>query len=279
LVGTSTTLDGNIPNIGTGLWVIISGEGGLLSDPTNPSSTFTGFFSENYFLTWTISNSCNSFSDTVNIRFWDCNQILTDTRDGKTYTTVQIGTQCWMAQNLNIGTRITGSIEQTSNTTIEKYCYGNIEANCDVYGGLYQWNEMMNYSTTPGMQGICPTGWHLPTDSEWCTITTYLDATVNCSTTGWSGTNAGGKMKETGSTHWTSPNTGATNSSGFTGLPGGNSEPNGAFYVLGDGGTFWSSTNYSTADAWYRFLYYNKADVNRDHYTKSLGYSVRCLRD
>ena len=184
-----------------------------------------------------------------------------------------------MAQNLNIGTRIAGATEQTNNTTIEKYCYSNSEANCDVYGGLYQWNEMMNYSTTPGVQGICPTGWHLPIDAEWCTITTYLDATVNCSTTGWSGTNAGGKMKETGTSHWTSPNTGATNSSGFTALPGGDREINGSFSALDAGGTFWSSTNYSAADSWYRFLYYVNANVNRDHWSKCMGFSVRCVKD
>jgi uncharacterized protein (TIGR02145 family) len=71
---------------------------------------------------------------------------------------------------------------QTDNGTIEKYCFDNTETNCDVYGGLYQWNEMMQYSTAPGVKGICPTGWHLPTDAEWCTLEQEVDPTITCST-------------------------------------------------------------------------------------------------
>jgi len=92
-------------------------------------------------------------------------QPFTDARDGKTYNTVLIGTQCWMRENLNIGTRIDGSQNQTDNGTIEKYCYDDLESNCDIYGGLYQWDEAMQYVTTQGVQGICPAGWHLPTDA------------------------------------------------------------------------------------------------------------------
>jgi hypothetical protein len=108
---------------------------------------------------------------------------FTDTRDGKVYTTVYIGTQCWMKQNLNIGTRIAGAGNQTNNGTIEKYCYDDNESNCDYYGGLYQWNEMMQYTTTQGVKGICPKGWHLPTNNEWNVLSTFL------------GGSAGGKMK------------------------------------------------------------------------------------
>ncbi len=212
---------------------------------------------------------------------WVCGMPITDTRDSKTYTTVQIGTQCWMKQNLNIGTRIAGTSEQTNNGIIEKYCYSNLETNCDVYGGLYQWNEMMQYSTTPGVQGICPTGWHLPTDAEWCTVTTFLDATVNCSTYGWSGTNAGGKMKETGTTHWLSPNTGATNSSGFTGLPGGLRDTGGSFITLLTHGFWWSSTQRDASVPWGRALKYNEASVYKtsNYYGGAYGFSVRCLKD
>ncbi|MCD4697445.1 MAG: hypothetical protein K8S16_14520, partial [Bacteroidales bacterium] len=144
---------------------------------------------------------------------WQCGDVLIDTRDGQSYNTVQIGTQCWMAENLNIGTRIDGVNEMTDNSTIEKYCYDDLETNCDTYGGLYQWDEMMQYTTTPGVQGICPTGWHLPTDNEWCTLENGVDAgTVSCTAIGWRGIDAGGNLKEIGTTHWNSPNTGATNS-------------------------------------------------------------------
>jgi uncharacterized protein (TIGR02145 family) len=188
--------------------------------------------------------------------------------EGKTYNTVQIGTQCWFKENLNVGTRINGSQDQLDNGIKEKYCYNNLESLCDVYGGLYQWNEMMQYSTTPGVQGICPTGWHLPTDAEWTTLTDYL---------GGEGV-AGGKMKEAGTAHWSSPNTGATNSSGFTALPGGGLS-GGYFYGLFDYADFWSSTEYSSARAWTRGLYFDYVFVGRPNYYKTNGFSARCVQD
>jgi len=203
--------------------------------------------------------------------FLQCGDLLVDNRDGKKYQTVQIGTQCWMAENLNVGTRINGISNQTNNGTIEKYCYDNLETNCNIYGGLYQWDEMMGYITTPGVQGICPPtgGWHLPTDAEWTTLTTFLGGESV----------AGGKMKETGTTHWNSPNTGATNSSGFTGLPGGYRSLNGTFLSIGDNGYFWCSSEFSTTDVWHRILVYNITGLIRATNTKGYGFSVRCVRD
>jgi len=122
---------------------------------------------------------------------WDCGNTITDSRDLKTYNTVEIGTQCWMAENLNIGTRVNGSVTQTPGA-IEKYCFDNSESNCNVYGGLYQWPEMMDYATTPGVQGICLSGWHIPTVDEWTILITYLGGNST----------AGNEMKETGTTHW-----------------------------------------------------------------------------
>jgi uncharacterized protein (TIGR02145 family) len=93
---------------------------------------------------------------------------------GQTYNTVLIGSQCWLKENLNLGTRIDGSSDQTNNSTIEKYCYDDNDANCTTYGGLYQWNEAMQYVTTAGTQGICPTGWHIPTYAEFQTLVTAV---------------------------------------------------------------------------------------------------------
>lgn len=208
---------------------------------------------------------------------WQCGDDID--YGGQSYSTVQIGTQCWMAENLNIGTMINGSNNQTDNGTIEKYCYNNSTTNCDTYGGLYQWGEMMQYVTTEGTQGICPTGWHLPTNAEWCTLENYVDAgTVSCSATGWRGTDAGGNLKESGTTHWISPNTGATNSSGFTGLPGGYRNMVGTFNGLTIDAYFWSSIESGTG-AWHRSLYYAFAQVNWGGNTLSYGFSVRCVRD
>ncbi len=199
-----------------------------------------------------------------------CGTPVYDSRDGKSYNTVLIGTQCWMAENLNIGTMINGSSNQTDNSTIEKYCYDNNTSNCDTYGGLYQWDEMMQYTTQQGTQGICPSGWHIPTDDEWITLTNFLGGVLI----------AGGKMKETGTTHWSSPNTGATNESGFTALPGGyRSYASGSFYTLGLYGFFWSSSEHSDSYAMSRRLRHNSADVYRFYYNTGNGYSVRCLKN
>ena len=189
--------------------------------------------------------------------------------DGNVYNTVQIGGQCWMKENLNVGTRIDGTQEMTSGNGIEKYCYDDEPANCETYGGLYQWDEMMQYTTTQGVQGICPSGWHLPTNDEWTTLTDFLG-----------GTNvAGGKMKETGTTHWNSPNTGATNSSGFTALPGGSRSSNGSFDGLGSYGDWWSSSEDSGTNAWYWTLHHGYYEVYGYYNYKPHGLSVRCLKN
>ncbi|MEI7980784.1 MAG: FISUMP domain-containing protein [Bacteroidota bacterium] len=210
---------------------------------------------------------------------------ITDSRDGRVYNTVLIGTQCWMKENLNIGTRINGTLQQAEDNIIEKYCYDDNDANCAIYGGLYQWNEMMQYVTTPGIQGICPTGWHIPTDEEWCTVTRFLDPTVNCGVYGWSGTNAGGKMKATGTIEdgtglWYSPNNGATNESGFTAVPAGARSHDMTFDNLGSNSYWWSSTQSNTYNAWDWGLYaFNSKSGRGLNGDKNMGKSVRCLKD
>lgn len=171
---------------------------------------------------------------------------FTDPRDGKTYKTVRIGNQIWMAENLNYVTS-SGS-----------WCYDNKTSNCNTYGRLYDWQTARN---------ACPPGWHLPSDAEWKQLTDYLGGTDV----------AGGKMKSTKS--WREPNTGATNSSGFSGLPGGCRYYNGDFTYIGDYGYWWSSTEYTTGSAWYRSLHYNPSTVNRNYYVKPNGFSCRCIRD
>ncbi len=198
---------------------------------------------------------------------WDCGQPMT--QDGKTYNTVLIGTQCWFAQNLNVGTKVLGSANQTNNSIIEKYCYNNDENYCNIYGGLYQWDEAMQYSTTPGVKGICPTGWHLPTDAEWTTLTTYLGGESI----------AGGKMKETGTTHWFRHSTYVTNLSGFTALPGGYRTTGGSFDYLTNVAYFWSSSLDDATTAWFLSLYDSGEYVQRANYIKPHGFSARCLKN
>ena len=199
--------------------------------------------------------------------------------DGNIYPTVQIGGQCWMKENLRVGTRIDGEFNQISNDTIEKYCYDDDSTNCETYGGLYQWGEMMQYDTTEGTRGICPEGWHLPTDDEWKILEMKLGMSESeADTTGWRGTDQGEQLKSTSG--WIR-NSNGTNSSGFEASPGGRRQySNGAFGSLGYYGYWWSSTVDSTSThAKYRNLGNHYIQVGRDDHHNANGFSVRCLMD
>ena len=196
-----------------------------------------------------------------------CPGLPSITYEGKIYHTILIGTQCWLKENLNTGTQINGIQDQDpTNGQIEKYCYDDSESNCDTYGGLYQWAEMMQGSTNPGTQGICPGNWHIPNDSEWTLLTSYLG----------SENVAGGKMKS--NTGWYNGGN-SSNSSGFTAVPGGLRYYDGRFAHLGDFAYFWSSQSYDSTQAWYRNLTYANTIVYRNFDKNILGYSVRCIKD
>ncbi len=219
-------------------------------------------------------------SQTVVANFLQC----TDA-EGHNYPTLSIMTgkkgcsgekseQIWMAQNLNVGTRINGASDQTDNNIIEKYCYNDLDSNCDFFGGLYQWNEMMQYDTTGGVQGICPDGWHIPTDFEWTTLTDFLGGEIV----------AGGKMKATGTIQsgtglWSEPNAGATNSSGFTALPGGYRADIGGYFDAIDA-YFWTGSQSNSSFSWGRMLQAccESAERHGDG-AKTAGASVRCIKD
>ncbi len=207
--------------------------------------------------------------------------ILLDSRDNKSYKTVTIGTQTWMAENLNFGTRIDGSGDQTDNDIIEKYCYSDDPVNCATYGGLYQWDEMMQYVTTEGVQGVCPTGWHLPTDTEWKTLEMELGmTTAEANSSGYRGADQGSQLagNEPLWTNGSLDQNGVFGSSGFAALPSGYRDFFGSFNAQSAGAYFWSSSE-SGVNAWVRSLYYNNPKVNRNTYSKAYGFSVRCVRD
>jgi uncharacterized protein (TIGR02145 family) len=201
---------------------------------------------------------------------------MTD-QEGNVYKTIVIGTQEWMAENLNTSIYRNGDAIPTNldegtwqNTTSGAWAYYNNDASyaCP-YGKLYNW-----YACVDARQ-LCPVGWHVPTDAEWTVLTDYLGGEAV----------AGGKMKTTGTIEaatglWYSPNTGATNSSGFSGAPGGFRNDHGGYYVgIGDFGVWWSSSELDTYYAWSRFLDYNDDFAYRDDLNKRNGFSVRCLRD
>jgi uncharacterized protein (TIGR02145 family) len=293
IIGTTTTLQGNSPTTGIGTWSIISGTGGVISQPTNPVSGFSGLPNTTYELAWTISTSCATSSDTVSVEFDQppmgvaCPGIPTLTYGGQVYNTVQIGTQCWLKENLNIGTFVSSTSTSSSHTNmsnngiIEKYCYNNDTNQCAEYGALYDWNELMEYSSVTGAQGICPSGWHIPTDQDWCTLAFFVDNTISCNTFGsWIGSYAGGKLKENGNEHWNSPNLGATNEVGFYLFGAGQRLSTGSFSGLKENTVFWTSTWPGTGQPKYWFASKSESRMyHGDQSYKENGFSVRCIKN
>ncbi len=195
--------------------------------------------------------------------------------EGNTYKTVYIGTQHWMAENLKVskysdGTTIPNITDNTqwNNLTTGAWAYYNNDAgNNAKYGTLYNWYAVS--PTTNGNKNVCPTGWHVPTDAEWTVLTDYLGGKAV----------AGGKMKEVDTTSWNSPNTDATNTSLFTGLPGGYRGYYGDYNAIGYHGNWWSSTEYGCCSAWYCNLNSVYGFARSGDNRKEGGLSVRCLKD
>ena len=200
-------------------------------------------------------------------------QTVTD-YDGNVYNTVTIGTQVWMKENLKTAHYKNGTVIPITtdgngwvNLSTGSYCdFNNVTGNSTTYGKLYNWFAVNSSSK------ICPTGWHVPTDAEWITLSTFLGDTST----------DGGKMKETGTTHWHNPNTGANNTSNFTGLPGGYRDYFGLFHSLDSIGRWWSATEAGSlfvSKAWSRGLSYNSAVFNSYREYENDGLSVRCIKD
>jgi uncharacterized protein (TIGR02145 family) len=205
-------------------------------------------------------------------------QVLTSTGSGTLtwsnatsviYTSVLIGTQQWMQQNLEVvtyrdGTVITQVTDATAwaGLTTGAWCYYDNDPSSG-YGKLYNWYAVND------PRGLAPQGWHIPTDAEWTTLSTFLDGDAA----------SGGKMKSIGITKWTFPNTSATNESGYSGLPGGNRSSSGTFSNVGGIGVWWSATELYSIWAWGRGLYSGIGLLGRGEYNKGSAFSVRCIRD
>jgi uncharacterized protein (TIGR02145 family) len=250
-----------------------------VSDDTTADGTGTGSFTSNitgltvgttyYVRAYATNTAGTSYGDEVS---FGTTGTVTDI-DGNVYQTVKIGDQWWMAENLKVthyrnGDTIPNVTDPSAWNvlTTGAYCaYDNNIANVAVYGRLYNWFAVDD------SRNMAPAGWHVPTDAEWQTLVDYLGG----------GAVAGGKMKEAGTAHWANPNTGATNESGFTGLPGGGRGGNGPYSGLGNGAGFWTSTEneYISDAAWNRNLTYNHPEVIHDYSGKKSGVSVRCVKD
>jgi len=187
--------------------------------------------------------------------------------EGNVYKTIQIGSQVWMAENLhthkyNDGTDIPQLSYTTSWSALETgaLCwYNNVTL---TYGALYNW-----YAVNSGK--LCPAGWHVASDEEWTTLTSFIGGTET----------AGNKLKEQGALHWTTPNSGATNSTGFTALPGGYRYYNGVYNAGKRYGYWWTSTETNTVNAVARDLYYGYTNIDKINSDKRTGASVRCIKD
>jgi uncharacterized protein (TIGR02145 family) len=193
--------------------------------------------------------------------------------DGNIYKTVILGTQTWMAENLKTrhyqnGNEIPNITDpkQWGKLTSGAYCTYN---NCNAPGNDTSGIFLYNWYTVVDSRKMCPTGWHIPTDNDWTTLINYLGGDKV----------AGGKMKESGTLHWKTPNNGATNESGLTVLPFGARSLKGTFKNIGTTAGFWSSTEYESLNAWHRNLNFTYPFVMRDINAKAVGLSVRCLKD
>jgi len=189
------------------------------------------------------SNTKNKITKTESV-----SDSMIDARDGKKYKIVKIGNQIWMAQNL--------AYKAQSGC----WAYDDDESNIAKYGYLYSWETAKT---------ACPAGWHIPSDAEWTQLITFLGgATVSAD-----------KLKETGTSHWFSPNTGATNESKFFAIPGGYRDYEGVYDGIGSSCYWWSSTENNIKTAWYRSVSYYPSGVRRNTFNKTSGFSIRCVKD
>ena len=227
-------------------------------------------------------SSIYTFQFATNI---SCPGIPTVDYDGKTYNTIQIKSQCWLKENLDAGTIIQGNENMTDNDVIEKWCSGNDAGNCDLYGGLYSWREMMNYSMIAGARGICPPGWHIPVLEEINILNGATDSQFGIGDPEWDhfgprGFDSGYNLKAA----WSWDNNGnGSDLFGFTILAGGYRINTGGFWPPGGDASFWTSTNDGQNNVsafsfsfWQEQVYSYTLDMN-DNVEAGYGHSVRCL--
>ena len=200
----------------------------------------------------------------INLESKSCPEAPIVTYAGRTYNTIKIGDQCWLKENLNVGAMIIGSLDANNDGIIEKYCYDNDEANCDKYGGLYQWNEAMQYNAE-STQSICPIGWRIPTYDEFISLKDVVGRSSNV-------LKSIGQGSEDGV---------GTNTSGFSALlAGSRSGVSYNFYSLGNIANFWNTgEGYSSNIAINMNLYHSTDEIKFDSHYKDYGFSVRCLKD
>lgn len=186
------------------------------------------------------------------------------------YSEIIIGDQIWMSRNLNLGIMIDPSQPASNNNIIEKYCYNNDTSLCSIYGGLYTWDEIMKYGSIEGSQGICPAGWHIPTQDEWVTLIRFLGGNRY----------AGGSLKEIGTDHWSSPNLIMEPMTEFKALPSGFYDPygEGSFVGLAYQTFFWTSTK-NPEISFSVLLQNEETSTTILGSPRDAGFSLRCIKN
>ena len=253
------------PVIGATSYNWIVPEDALITNGQGSTTITVDFGIQNGNIDVRAQNNCGN-SNYNSLAVWLLGSTLIDPRDGQMYNTVTINGQRWMAENLNIGGLIDMWQTPSNNGVIEKYCFDDIESNCDTYGGLYKWNEMMEYSTTPESQGICPSGWHIPSIEEWQILVDFAGGI-------WE---AGDNLKSTFG--WYLEGNG-TDDYGFRGLPAGGFNIYLQYDQLPYSGIFWTSTELDSDMAWYRMLVYYGNQVYQYEHLKEYAFSVRCIEN
>ena len=231
------------PQSGKGMWSILKGKYGGLSNPLAYNSQFKGKPGITYVLRWTVKTECGATYDDVEVKFAQpCPNTFVDSRDGKRYSSIRMGKDCWMKENLKYMPE-----------NIDFWCYDGYPENCELYGPLYQWNTAMNNSKTESTQGICPQGWHVPSDEEWITLL---------------------ELPETDGLTLQSQKEGD-----FAIRMGGTRYTNGKFFNKGEYAYFWSSTAKDDKSAWNR--YFIAKSNSTDHFAANIehSFSVRCVKD
>jgi uncharacterized protein (TIGR02145 family) len=282
---TQVQLNANTPEAshGTGAWSIISGIGGSFVNSNNPTTIFNGQIHEKYILHWTISTECENNYDEITVTFANDEPGSTVTDyDGNIYNTVWIGAQQWMAEDLKTthfadGTDIffVSDPSDWKDLNYNDKAYRNYPGKFNL---LYTWAAAVNgttgsYSNPSTIQGACPDGWHLPSDAEWNELVDYLGGTEI----------AGGKLKETGTTYWGSPNIGATNETGFTARGGGRFNSIGVAELITGLAFYWTSRSEHDDDnydfAIIKAISYNSVAIFYLTERKNAGLSIRCVKD
>jgi len=252
------------------MWYWTFGDGTTAQDIQNPVHTYNDVGVYTVSLTVYDNNGWKNETKEDYIYVNYCPSTVTDA-DGNVYHTVAIGSQCWMKENLNVGVKISGWDDAEDNFIIEKFCFDGLESNCDEYGGYYQYYEFMQYDITEGAQGICPDGWHIPSESDFDKLASTASEMPNGS---------GGELKEPGFNHWLPPNESASNGTRFTALGAGYLEKNSMYqyhpyWMYLKDKAYFGTTSPSDAfslDSYSKYSSFQWLDV---YY----GVSIRCIKD